>query len=236
MGKARYAAPMRFPLLISALLLSPSLGRAQTPTPPKARDAVTKAKGIYADGVKLFKAGDFTAALAQFEDAYLLDPSPILIFNMARANEELGQARRAITYFERYLDRVPDEAGRTDIEDRLRRLRNWQAQTKQQGSDDWLGWTLLGVGGASMLTGGVLLSIASDAADEASALSPLEKDDSRHASLRSDYRAFRASGWIGLGVGAVLVGTGGALLLYSDESHKVALVPTAKGFTIGGVF
>lgn len=88
-----------------------------------AATARSKAQSIYAEGEKAFAQGRFEDALTAFEKAYLLDPVPVLLYNIARANEELGRFGEATRYFESYLARVPDAKDRRDVETRLTVLR-----------------------------------------------------------------------------------------------------------------
>lgn len=90
------------------------------PAAVAAQSAEEQAEAEYGAGVEDFKASDFEGALAHFEKAYLLDPSPILIYNLARAHEELGNAEQAIKYFETYLVRAPEAPDRPDVERRIR--------------------------------------------------------------------------------------------------------------------
>ena len=91
------------------------------PTKP-APTARSKAEKIYASGVEAFDQKRFDDALKGFEEAYLLDPVPILLYNIARAHEELGAFEEASRYLTRYLDRVPDAEDRAQIEQRLNLL------------------------------------------------------------------------------------------------------------------
>ncbi len=63
-------------------------------------DAQAQAGAVYQQGVSAFKAGDFQTALERFERAYKLDPSPILLYNLARAHQEMGHWVRSIENFE----------------------------------------------------------------------------------------------------------------------------------------
>ena len=98
-----------------------STDAATTKAAPTAR---SKAEKIYARGVKAFDEKRFDKALEAFEEAYLLDPVPILLYNIARAHEELGAFEEASRYLTRYLDRVPDADDRPQIEQRLNLLRS----------------------------------------------------------------------------------------------------------------
>lgn len=95
-------------------------------TPPAyaaTADEAAQAKASYDEGVQAFRAQDYETALAHFERAHALDPSPILLYNMARANEELGRPAASIERFEQYLEAVPDASDRPEVERRVRVMR-----------------------------------------------------------------------------------------------------------------
>lgn len=90
--------------------------------PARAADdpARTKADVAYQAGLADFQAGRFQEAFDHFHRAYLLDNAPTLLFNMARAAEEMGDAHTAIDHYRLYLDRVPDAEDRPEVERRIR--------------------------------------------------------------------------------------------------------------------
>lgn len=105
-------------LLCLFFALSGAHAAAVSPT------ARAKAEAAYAAGAKSFQNKKFEVALKYFEDAYLLDPVPILLYNIARAHEELKHYDHASRYLSRYLDRAPPDApDRTQVEQRLSLLR-----------------------------------------------------------------------------------------------------------------
>jgi hypothetical protein len=63
----------------------------------------TAARDLLREGNKLFAENRFDAALARFENAYALYPSPKLSFNIASAHEALGHLVPAADWFERFL-------------------------------------------------------------------------------------------------------------------------------------
>jgi tetratricopeptide (TPR) repeat protein len=98
--------------LILALALAAGPAGAQTPT--------DEARAEFDAGRAAFRARDFAAARARFERAYALDPSPVLLYNLARACEESGDAEKAVDYFRLYLERDPQADDRADVERRIR--------------------------------------------------------------------------------------------------------------------
>ena len=94
--------------------------------------ALEQAAQVYQEGVAAFKAKAFPQALELFERAYKLDPSPILIYNLARTHEEMGHAAEAIDHFGLYLTRVPGAADRADVERRVRVMKKILEQVKPE--------------------------------------------------------------------------------------------------------
>ena len=93
--------------------------------------AETPAKAAYRAGVEFFKRHEFADAIREFNKAYRLDPNPVLVFNMARAFEELKQYGAAAEYYRKYLEMSPNAPDRTKVEDSLRTLEILQ---KQEGA------------------------------------------------------------------------------------------------------
>lgn len=83
-------------------------------------NAATQAAQVYAQGVAAFKAANYKTALSRFERAYKLDPAPVLLYNIARCHEEMGNAKKSIEGFRLYLARQPDSPDRPDVERRIR--------------------------------------------------------------------------------------------------------------------
>jgi tetratricopeptide (TPR) repeat protein len=99
---------------------------ARADAPPAA--AETPAKTAYRQGVEFFKQKKFADAIREFNKAYRLDPNPVLVFNMARAFEELQQYDSAIEYYRKYLEMLPDAPDRKTVEESIRTLEILQKQ------------------------------------------------------------------------------------------------------------
>src|SRR5262249_17073896 len=66
-----------------------------------------------------FQEGRFQEAVELLLQAYALDPSPVLLYNVARAYEGLGDLPHAIEGYRRYLDSDPQTEDRAAIERRI---------------------------------------------------------------------------------------------------------------------
>lgn len=90
-------------------------------------DADDKARGkaLLAEGLDLMDHGHAQEALARFEAAYRIVPSPKVLFNMGLAHQALGNTVEALESFEGFLGELPDapEDARTYAEHQVERLR-----------------------------------------------------------------------------------------------------------------
>lgn len=97
-------------MVLPSVLLArgPVVAQAATngagPTPVNTNKA--KAQEIYKAGQAAFDEGDYEKAAKLFEEAYNLDPDPILVYNEARAYESASgdKIQEAITAWKKYAD------------------------------------------------------------------------------------------------------------------------------------
>lgn len=96
---------------------------APTPTRPElSEDERAKVLGLYEDGKVLFNAGQYVAAIEAFEAAYTLSRDDTFLFNIALAQDRLGQLALALDSMQRYRNSLPSEA-RGPIDQRIRGLK-----------------------------------------------------------------------------------------------------------------
>jgi len=86
-------------LLVGGLVVGRGLAAAQTPTKPDR----AAAKKHFAAGKKLYDAGKYPEAIAEFEEAQRLAPSPKVGFNIAQAYRLMGDKIKAKAAYEAYL-------------------------------------------------------------------------------------------------------------------------------------
>lgn len=89
-----------------------------------------RARLLFDDGMAAFRTADFEAARERFEDAYLLDPGPVLLYNLARAAEEAGDPEHALLCYRRLVEQWPDAADRAEVERQIRILTKVIEQTE----------------------------------------------------------------------------------------------------------
>jgi tetratricopeptide (TPR) repeat protein len=78
---------------------------------------------LFQQGAAAYDAGRFQDAIQLLERAYALSPEPVILFNLGRSYEGLGQAEQAIDAYSRYLVADPGTADRHSIERRIQTLR-----------------------------------------------------------------------------------------------------------------
>jgi hypothetical protein len=117
--------------------LSPA--RAQRPAPSD--EARASARRELVAGVAALKKGDYQAALARFEAAYAIVPSPKIQYDFGLAYDGLGRTTEALAAFERFLaeatDAPPDK--RDKAAERVATLREQIAQTSGRSDRDVAG-------------------------------------------------------------------------------------------------
>jgi tetratricopeptide (TPR) repeat protein len=104
-------------LLLAVIVLATSSSSAAAdssePVPPRARKLAER-------GRELHERGDYVRAIAAFKEAYVLAPSPGLLFNLAQAYRLQGQCDDAALMYRRYIAAVPERtSGRALAEGHL---------------------------------------------------------------------------------------------------------------------
>ena len=109
-------------LAVSLSCLVASAGvRAQN---SESRDArIAEAKKSFAVGTQAYAEGEFEVALASFRRAYELTGSPDLLFNVATVSDRMRRDEDALEAYEAYLQARPDSADREHVEGRIEVLR-----------------------------------------------------------------------------------------------------------------
>jgi hypothetical protein len=82
------------------IVLSSAIALAQAPS----QDAVAH----FDLGVALYKEGNYSGALAEFETSYKITPNPGVLYNIGLAHQRLFQIPEAVAALRRFLDEQPD--------------------------------------------------------------------------------------------------------------------------------
>ena len=115
----RYAVATAIALAV--FVAGPSGATAQQGESGRQATLVERAQALYLEGMDLYRAGKYQAAIARFQDAYGHVQSPKLVYNIARSYEAFGRVDEAM---KRYLRCAGDpKASETLRQKALRRIR-----------------------------------------------------------------------------------------------------------------
>ncbi|MCK9462433.1 MAG: PEGA domain-containing protein [Proteobacteria bacterium] len=81
--------------------------------------AFADARQHYLAGQDYYTQGRYEKAIAEFEEAYRLDPRPLLLYNIGQAWEKLGDLVKAVDFLKKYLDADPNNSERTTLLNKL---------------------------------------------------------------------------------------------------------------------
>lgn len=87
-----------------------------------APDPKARAAALYRESAESYRKGDFATTIDLLREAYALDPQPVLLYNLARAYEGVGDTDGAIETYRKYLAADPNAKDRGAIEQRITTL------------------------------------------------------------------------------------------------------------------
>ncbi len=73
-------------------------------SPPAAADDEEIALALYQEAVDLAKAGKYEAAIVLFEKAHGLGAPPVVLYNIGKCHQDLGNLEKAVEHYEQYVD------------------------------------------------------------------------------------------------------------------------------------
>lgn len=103
--------------MVAVLTTVTGVARANEKLPPER--VPQKARELAEKGRAYHEAGDYLKAVAAFKEAYVLAPSPALLFNIAQAYRLAGDCDDAAWMYRRYLDTNPGPDRRSLAETHL---------------------------------------------------------------------------------------------------------------------
>lgn len=237
--------------------------RAPTPTPtPAAPTNKARASELFKKSADAYLRGDFAQAIELLDQAYALDPQPVLIYNKARAHEGLGHIDEAIELYEKYLTEEPSSPDRGAIEQRLVTLRHQRdekaavakertqvekerAAVEQERANappaapsepprhrSVLPYVVMGAGGAGLISG-TIFGLMANSRKNAAIDEPVQAQAS---DLRDKGRTFATVSNVTFVVGGVLVAAGAVWWVLDGASVKRSVrVGIGPGFLqLGG--
>ena len=102
---------------------SPAQPVASSPPAPPSAAAHARAAELFKKSVDTYRSGDFKQTVDLLNEAYALEPQSVLLYNLARAHEGIGNNDAAIETYEKFLAQEPNAKDRGAIEQRLTTLR-----------------------------------------------------------------------------------------------------------------
>jgi len=97
------------------------------------QDAKTRAKASFKAARAAFKEKKYKDALAGFEEAYGIDPHPVMLYNIALCQQKLGRPEDALDTLKRFLAEEPDSKARPKVEKKIAEL---EAKLKKEDESD----------------------------------------------------------------------------------------------------
>jgi len=84
--------------------------------------AFADARQHFMAGQDYYSQGRYEKAISEFEEAYRLDPRPLLLYNIAQAWEKLGDLVKSVEFLQKYLEADPNNSERTTLLNKLASL------------------------------------------------------------------------------------------------------------------
>ena len=145
-----------------------------------------------------YDSGRFADAVALLRQSYALKKEPVLLYNLGRAYEALGDRTSAADAYEAFLQAQPTAQDRAGLERRIATLRREVAErealrkqalererSRPVRSPSAVPWIVAGVGAASLAGGGVLRILANQRNDDAKREPTYLEADSLHSQAQT---------------------------------------------------
>ncbi len=97
-------------------------GRAASRVAREEDHARAEALALFEAGVAAYRAGRYESAIERFQAAYSLSPEPVLLYNLARAQDRAEQYEAAVESYRRYLSTESEIEDREEITRRIAEL------------------------------------------------------------------------------------------------------------------
>lgn len=212
-----------------------------------ADDNRDRALKLFEDSNKAYKSGKFEDAADLLRKAYDLHPEPLLLYNLGRAQEGLGDRKGALESYERYLAEAKQVDDRGAIERRIATLRG---QIEQQQADEqrrldterklreqpppppvddrtpleaYGPWATIGAGGL-MIGTGVVFGIRSGAKHDDAIAAPGQRDA---AELQSSAEKYATIANVLFVVGGLATAGGVGWKVWQGKQTTVQVAPTS---------
>lgn len=115
----------------SAAPAPPGAPAPATSSPPSPGGSTAAARARSRQGQAFYDLNHFQEAFLEYEQAYLLEQDPALLYNMGQCQRKLGNNEEALHFYRTYLRRVPKGPSAVEAEKRVRELENPTARTRK---------------------------------------------------------------------------------------------------------
>ena len=204
------------------------------------------AKAHFKLGAAHFTAGDYDHAIMEYQEAYTLLPLPDILFNLGQAYRMVGKKKEALDYYTRYVAARPDGRGAREAREYIESLSHDSQARPDAGADALAPATAAPTAPVAAPASSPPLATelpastpttqppTAEAVAVVPAAAPIETPPATPAALTqipssaSDTTHVthrRWLPWLGVAVGAVLVGTAIAVTIAATRSDE-ALLPT----------
>jgi len=218
-----------------------------------AADDIASARAHCDKGKHEFDLGRFVEAAREYELAYDAKDDPALLFNIGQAYRLAGNYPRAINAYRSFLRNVPNSSNADVLNARIREMQLMIEQqaghqpsppmtvapmaapaTRDEPPTHWyrsaIGWSLVGVGAAAAIVGGVLIARGQSLYDDSRKATQIQP----HYDLHSQADGFNVAGIALLGsCGAMLIGAATTFALEHRREHRravrIGVAPTPDG-------
>lgn len=95
------------------------------------KSARKQALELFDQSAESYRAGRFDEAAKLLEKAYALHQEPVLLYNLGRAYEGLGEYEKAVDAYRRYLEQAPDAKDRGALERRVETMEQQIAEKEK---------------------------------------------------------------------------------------------------------
>jgi tetratricopeptide (TPR) repeat protein len=204
-----------------------------------ADDNRDRALKLFEDSNKAYKSGKFEDAADLLRKAYELYPEPILLYNLGRAQEGLGDRKGALESYERYLAEAKQVDDRGAIERRIATLREQletEAKLREQppppppppvddrtSVEKYGPWATIGAGGV-MLGTGIVFGVRSGAKHDDAVAAPGQRDA---ADLQASAEKYATIANVLFVVGGLATAGGVGWKVWQSKQTTVQVAPTS---------
>ena len=243
-------------LVLVACTLGSAPAHAAGPAPAVSDDAETQALALFEKSKVSYQAGRFQEAVALLREAYAKKPVPVLLYNLGRAYEGLGDQDAALKAYTDYLAADPKAADRGAIETRIATLKQQiaerqrlerereaaeakAAQAPTERRAPIVPWIVAGVGGAGVVTG-VVFGVLAVSKHNTATNDPVQASAAQEQNDAKTFATVANVAWIAGGAVAVTGIVWGILAsrhpsTTPEKSTAVSVVPVVSPGQFEGV-